>query len=181
VDDETMKAAIEAQFLMGHYAPAQHMAMDRTTIVAWSWDVDTVRQQLHVPCNDTWEQRVFDLEVHGLASFSFYAAPVTYDEEGTAHELPGWQDEPRERWGSVGIHPAGVLRLAEIYQRPYVRREESPALLAHWQLVQQESEARLRAQPWQDEAQWAREWPERAFLRKAREAGIQGDEDARRE
>jgi hypothetical protein len=169
VDYATMKAAIEAQMLMGHWVPAQHMALDRRTIVGWSWEVDTVRQQLHVPYTDGWDAHVFALEQQGLASFSFYAAPQT----------DAWQDEPRERWGSVGIHPEGVLKLAALYGRPYVRLEESPALLAHWQLVQAESDARLRTPI--DEAQWAQEWPERALLRKAREAGIQGDEDARRE
>ena len=45
-------------------------------------------------------------------------------------------------------------------RRPYVRLEESPALLAHWQLVRGESEARLHAP--HDEAQWEREYPEQA-------------------
>jgi hypothetical protein len=61
VEDQLWKAAIEAQFLMGHCVPAAHMAMDRTTITSCSWDVDAVRQQLHVPLNALWEQRVLDL------------------------------------------------------------------------------------------------------------------------
>ena len=142
--------------------------MDRTTITAWSWEVDVVRQQLHVPLNALWEERVFTLEMQELASFSFHAAPVTWDEQGNEHEIPGWQDEPRERWGSVDIFPRGVLRLAELYGRPYVRLEESPAVFTHWRLVQTESEARLHTP--HDEAQWAREWPERALLWKARMA-----------
>jgi hypothetical protein len=172
MDHETMKTAIEAQFLMGHCVPSAHVAMDNTTITGYSWNVDQVRQQLHVPLNALWEQRVFALEVQGLASFSFYVAPLIHDEEGHEHEVPGWQDQAREQWGSVGIHPRGVLRLAELYGRPYVKLEESPALLEHWQLVQAESAARVHA-PY-DPAQWEREWPERALLRKAREAG-EGD------
>lgn len=168
MDYETMKAAIEAQFLMGHCVPAGHLAMDRTTITDWSWDVDQVRQQLHVPLNDLWDQRVLELEAHGLATFTFYAAPITHDEEGNPHEIPGWQDAPREEWGSVNIHPRGVLRLSELYGRPYVKFEESAALLAHWQFMQAESEARLHAP--RDEAQWAREWPEQAARWKTQQA-----------
>ena len=143
-------------------------AIDRTTITGWSWDVDQVRQHLHVPLTTLWEERILELEMQGLASFSMDVAPVTWDAQGQEQEIPGWQDEPRDKWGSVSIHPQGVLRLAQLYGRPYVRLEESPALLAHWQLVQTESaarERRLRTR-W-DEAQWAREWPERALLRKA--------------
>jgi len=171
MEDVLWTAAIEAQLLMGHCAPAAHVAMDRRTVTGWSWDVDQVRQQLHVPLNTLWEQHVLALEMQGLASFSFYTTPYTYDEEGQGQEIPGWQDEPREQWGSVGIHARGVLRLAELYGRPYVRLEESPAVLAHWQLVQAESAARLHALPRDaaHEAQWAREWPERARLWQARE------------
>lgn len=160
MDSETMQAAIEAQFLMGHCVPSHHW--DGTTITDWSWDVDQVRQQLHVPLNDLWGQRVLELEVQGLATFYMYAPPVTWDEDGNESLIPGWEDEPREEWGSVSIHPRGVLRLAELYGRPYVKLEESPALLAHWQLVQAEAEARLHA-PY-DEARWAREYPEKAAL-----------------
>ena len=173
MNDTVIKAAIEAQFLMGHCPPVEHVAMDRTTVTGWSWWVDTVRQQLHVPLNDLWEQRVFELEVQGLADFTFDVPPVTYDEQGNEHEIPGWEDEPREKWGSVQhIHPGGILRLAELYGRPYVRLEESRALLVHWQLVQAETAARVQALPDHDEAQWAREWPERALLWKARLGNI---------
>lgn len=103
--------------------------------------------------------------MQGLASFSLHAAPVTHDEQGNEHEIAGWQDQPREDWGDVGIHPQGVLKLAELYGRPYVYLEESPAVLAHWQLVQAESEARLHTPI--DEAQHAKEWPERAVYWKA--------------
>lgn len=168
MDHVMWKAAIEAQFLMGHCVAAGHLSMERTSIVGWSWDVDEVRQHLGVPADALWDQRILALEAQGLASFCFYVAPVTRDAQGTAHEIPGWQDQPREEWGSVGIHPRGVLRLAELYGRPYVKLEESPALLAHWQLVQGESEARLHAP--RDEAQWEREWPERAALWKAQQA-----------
>ena len=168
MDDHTWTAAIEAQFLMGHRVPAAHMALDRTTITGWSWDVDEVRQALHVPADELWDERVLALEMHGLASFSMDVAPVTWDTEENAHEIPGWQDEAREKWGSLDIHAAGVLRLAELYGRPFVKLEESPALLAHWRLVQEESDARLRRLGrGYDQAQWEREWPERAMLHKA--------------
>ena len=81
--------------------------------------------------------------------------------------IAGWQDEPRDRWGSVDICAQGVLKLAALYGRPYVRLHESPAVLAHWQLVQAEAQARLQA-PY-DAAQWAREWPEQALLARARQ------------
>jgi hypothetical protein len=165
MDAALCQAAMEAQMLMGHTPAAAHMALDRRTVVLWSWDVDQVRQALHVPLTDLWEQRVFELEMQGLASFSFYAAPVTYDAEGHEHAIPGWQDRPRDELGSVSIHPQGVLKLAALYGRPYVKMEESPAVLAHWQLVQAESEARLHMPI--DEAQHAKEWPERALYWKA--------------
>ena len=161
MDSETMQAAIEAQCLMGYRPANPHMAMDRTIIVAWSWDVDQVRQQLHVPCNALWDERILALEAQGLASFTLYSAAAT-------HTSPGWRDDPREEWGTVNLHARGVLRLAELYGRPYVRLEESPALLAHWQLVQAESAARLRAG--HDKAQWEREWPEQAARWKAWQA-----------
>ena len=119
MDDQTWIAAFEAQFLMGHSVPAPHLALDRTTITGWSWDVDQVRQALHVPANALWDERIVELEMHGLASFSMYAAPVTWDEQGQEHVIPGWQDEPSEKWGSLDITPQGVLRLAELYGRPY--------------------------------------------------------------
>jgi len=158
MDDATRKAAIEAQFLMGHCPANPHMAEGRTTIIDWSWDVDLVRQQLHVPLTDLWEQRVLALEAQGLTHFCWDVAPLTYDDEGNEHEIPGWRDAPREAWGAVSISPRGVLTLAELYGRPYVRLQESPTVLAHWQLVQAESEARLSVPC--DKAQWEREWPE---------------------
>jgi hypothetical protein len=136
--------------------------------------VDQVREQLHVPLNALWEERIFELEMQGLATVSFAVAPVTTDAEGHVHEIAGWQDTPLEHWGSVDIHPRGVLRLADLYARPYVRLEESPALLAHWELVQRESAARLQLP--HDPEQWAREWPERALRRKAQLAEIEEQE-----
>jgi hypothetical protein len=174
MDDETLKAAIEAQFLMGHCVPLVHVAMDRTTVTAWSWDVDQVRQQLQVPLNTMWEQYIFELEIKGLATFTFGVAPVTYDEQGHQHEIPGWHDQPRENWGSVSLYPRGVLRLADLYGRPYVRVDESPALVAHWHVVQAESEARLQT-PY-DQEQWAREWPEQTLLFHARLAQREASE-----
>jgi hypothetical protein len=154
IDTGIIKAAIEAQFLMGHCVPGTTRD-ENNTITAWSWDVDQVRQQLAVPLNALWEEWVFELELQGLASFIFYTEPVEWDEEGNEREVPGWEDEPRDNWGFVSIHPDGILRLAELYGRPYVRLEESPALLAHWQLVQAECEAR-QAMP-HDNTQWEAE------------------------
>ena len=68
MDDQTWTAAFEAQFLMGHVVPSPHTAMDRRTITGWSWDVDQVRQALHVPANSLWDERVLELEANGLAS-----------------------------------------------------------------------------------------------------------------
>ena len=108
-----------------------------------------------MPLNALWDERILELEAHGLARFTLYSAAAT-------HATPGWRDELRETWGTVDIAARGVdiaargvLRLAELYGRPYVRLEESPALLAHWQVVWAESEARLHAS--RDEAQWERE------------------------
>jgi hypothetical protein len=161
VDDAVYTAALEAQFLMGHAPANAHVGLDRETIENWSWDVDQVRQALYVPLNAVWEERVLELEMQGLASWCCYAQPVTYDDQGTAHEIPSWQDTlPLGEWGSWSIHPAGVLKLATLYGRPYVRLAESPAVHAHWDVVQRESAA--RAQEPYDPEQWEREWPERA-------------------
>ena len=46
---------------------------------------------VHVPLNTLWEQHVLALEMQGLASFSFYTTPYTYDEEGQGQEIPGWR------------------------------------------------------------------------------------------
>lgn len=166
MEDEQVKAAIEAQFLMGHWVPSAHW--DGVKVSHYSWDVDAVCQQLHVPCNALWDQRVLELEAQGLATFTLYAAPITYDEHGNEQEIPGWRDEPSEQWGEVCISARGVLRLAELYGRPYVKLEESPALLAHWWRVQAESKERLHT-PYNRE-KWECEWPEQAILSKAREA-----------
>jgi len=170
MDTETMKAAVEAQFLMGHCVPSRHIGEEGTIITNWSWDEDQVRQALHVPLNALWEQRVLELEMNGLAVFSFDMAPVTWDAQGNEHESPDWRDQPREEWGSIGIFPAGVLRLAAWYKRPAIRWYESPTLIAHWKLVQHESEARLHAPL--DEARWAREYPEKAIMWKAKQAAL---------
>jgi hypothetical protein len=173
--DEVMRAAIEAQFCMGHVGASIHTSMDRTTVENYSWDVDQVRQALHVPLTPLWEERVFDCELQGLASFCFNVAPYFYDNDRVEHEIPGWRDEPRDNWGSLSIHPAGILRLATLYGRPYVRLHESHALIEHWKLVCDESEARTKAPL--DEGKWQREWPERYAAWKARLAELEsGDE-----
>jgi hypothetical protein len=168
MDEGEWKAAIEAQWLMGHCAPAAHVAMESRAITGYSWGVDEVRVQLAVPHTALWEQRIRALELHNLASFTCESAPVSRDAEGPEHACPGWADAPREPWGSVGIHPLGVLTLADLSLRPYVRLEDSPAVRAHWDLVQAESAARLHTP--HDPAQWAREWPEQATLFTAWEA-----------
>jgi hypothetical protein len=150
-------ATLEAQFLMGHCVPCKDLYA-----ACWSWDVDQVRQQLAIPWDTRWDEHVGDLEVQGLVTFCLYAEPPV-----------GWEDEPREHYGSLFIHAAGVLRLAAIYGRPYVRLHESSALLAHWCLVEAEAVARLRA-PYEP-GRWEREWPERHWLRRGREEAWRGD------
>jgi hypothetical protein len=170
-----MVTAIEAQFLMGHYPASVHHTGDLTTSIhAWSWHEDIVRQQLAVPRDAQWTERLLALEAQGLTSFSFYTTPGEYDEDGMFHEDPSWRDQPREDWGYTNIHAPGVLRLAERYGRPYVRCGESPALLAHWQLVHAEAQARGNA-PY-DPVRWAEEWPERAAVSRARTPRMLGDD-----
>jgi hypothetical protein len=138
--------------------------------------VDTVRQALHVPLDDVWEERLFALECQGLAYFSFDAPPVVRDADGTEHLMDGWKDRPREDFGSLSLYAAGVLRMADLYGRPYVRWHESKALVAHWQVVRADMAARLTA-PY-DQEKWSREWPERALMFKARCAQWEADERA---
>lgn len=177
MDIDRLKAAIEAQFLMGHAVPSPHTNQDRTAIVDFSWEEDQVRQALHVPLTDLWGQRVLELEMQGLATFCCHTQPVRYDDNwNEIGEIPGWRDMPRSEWGTVSIHPPGVLKLATLYSRPYVTFDQaSTVLLAHWTLVEAEAEARLHAP--HDEARWAREWPERALLWKARQAQWEADAD----
>ena len=158
-DPQYCPALFEAQFLMGHRPANEHRDHDRRTILRYSWNVDQVRQALPVPLTALWGERMLTLEMQGLASFSVYCAPVYHDDDGVEHEIEGWQDQPRDDWGEVNVHPQGVLRLAEWYGRPYVRFHESPALVAHWRLVQAETAARLHV--CHDEERFAREWPER--------------------
>lgn len=171
-DPARIVAAIEAQLLMGHSPASPHLALDRATILDYSWDVDLVRQALAVPANTLWDQRVLELEAQGLASFCLYSAPVTWDEQGNESVIPGRDNQLREHWGSVCIYSRGVLTLATLYGRPFVRMTESRALAAHWQAVQAESAARTTAQAAAyaagpealaaHEAQWAHEYPEQA-------------------
>lgn len=160
MDDLTMwQAAIEAQFLMGHCVPSPHLAVDKTTIVEWGWDVDQVRQHLHVPLNELWEQRLLELLAHGQATFTMYGMPYHEDAEGRAVDVPNWQDTlPFDDLSDLDIFASGVLRLADRYGKPYVRLGESRALLEHWKRVQREAEERAHM-PY-DEAKWAAEWPE---------------------
>ncbi len=166
MDDSTVRviAAVEAQFLMGHRIVSPSLDYDGVTITEYGWWEDEVRQALFVPLDDTWGERVLELELQGLASFSMYCAPLYWDADGTRQEIPGWQDEPREKRGEVHIYARGVLKLAALYGRPYVRHEESEALWAHWALVWTEYQARIKAHgdPGHEE-KWAREYPERAL------------------
>jgi hypothetical protein len=142
------------------------MAMDRVTVVRWDWHEDDVRQALHVPLDDVWQERVMQLELQDLASFTMYAAPTWTDEDGVEHGLLNWRDLPREELGSVTISPMGVLKLAALYGRPYVTFAQGPdVLIDHWELVQNESAARMTGP--HDEARLAREWPEQTLLWKA--------------
>ena len=162
MDMALFTAAVEAQFLMGHRVPTTHVDAGRTQLVTWSWQESEVRQALHVPLDDLWEQRVLALEGAGLVCVSLLGPE------------PGSEDEPREDWADVSLFPQGVLTMATWYGRPYVRQAESPAVLAHWTLVQAESAARLQ-QP-HDEARWAREWPERYLSWVAKMAQRDGEE-----
>jgi len=182
LDAAGWQTALEAQFVMGHCAPSRHVGRDPSTVsdaeqttLAWAWDADEVRQALHVPANAVWDQRVLELEINGLAEFVLDMEPITWDAEGTETVIPGWRDEPRERWGYVDVYAPGVLRLAELYGRPYVRVTESPALLAHWRLVHAENHPKPRAIL--DEAQWAREWPEQAILWQAKLKALHDESD----
>lgn len=154
MDHSLVKAAIEAQFLMGHRVPNMSVDAGGKHVTDWHWDVDLVRQQLYVPLNNLWDARILELERQGLTSFAYYTAPK--DEAWDA----AFENEPRENLGSVDIYARGVLKLADLYGRPYVRYGESPALFAHWELVQTEMIARLKAP--MDEEKFAREYPERA-------------------
>lgn len=171
--DELFITAIEAQFLMGHVGASPHTSLDRTEIENYSWDVDQVRQGLHVPLTPLWDERVFDLEIQGLARFCFNVAPYYHDDDGVEQEIPGWRDEPRDNWGSVSILAVGVLRLATLYGRPIVRFGESQALVTHWLLVHEEIAARLKAP--HDHEKWEREWPERALALKAWQAQFEAE------
>lgn len=156
-------AAVEAQMLMGH-VPANRTICPDGTVLDWSWDSDQVRQALYVPRDSLWQERVFVLEATGLAQFSVYCAPLEYDDDGQEiGEIPGWRDEPREKWGSLSITGEGVLRLATQYSRPYVKLAKSPAVLAHWTLVQEETAQRIRSMGPETEERLTEEWPERTW------------------
>ena len=169
MDSATLVMAIEAQFLMRFERGAAHASADRQSITNYSWDEDIVRQALHVRLDDTWLARVAALESLHLAGLCMFAAPVTHDEDGTEHVIEGWEDAPRGTWGDTYIFAEGVLRLAELYGRPYVRYTQLPAvLLDHWTLLEREAEA-WRQQGW-DEERFRREWPEEAKRREEERA-----------
>jgi hypothetical protein len=111
------------------------------------WEEALVRQRLAAPLDDLWEQRVLELEAHGLASFIYTAEPWDVDEDG--NPLPGWEDRTvREDWGTLYIYPRGVLRLAELYQPgqtipkiPLLRRIVKRLLFGLYEFDEQPSRA----------------------------------------
>jgi hypothetical protein len=85
------------------------------TVTNVAWEEDLVRQRLNASPDDLWEQRILELEAHGLASVTYIMAPWEVDEDGNL--LPGWEDRTvREDWGTLHIYPRGVLRLVELYK-----------------------------------------------------------------
>jgi hypothetical protein len=95
-----------------------------------SWEEALVRQRLAAPLDELWDQRVLELEAHGLASVTYMVAPWEVDEDGNL--LPGWEDRTvREDWGTLHISPRGVLRLAELYRLG----QTTPKLPVLWELV----------------------------------------------
>jgi hypothetical protein len=166
---------LEAQFLLRHRVPSAHP--DRhpndpaARILAYAWEEDLVRRALAVPLDDRWQEHLLRLEGDQLALFCFHVAPVTWDAAGVEQEIPGWEDQPREEWGSLSAYAAGVLRLATHYGRPYVRYHQAPdVLFDHWRLVQEEATARLHAP--HDMARWQREFPEDYVVFQAQTRGL---------
>ena len=173
--EDQWRVTMEAQFVMGHAVPGVSFDRTHTAVVGYSWDVDQVRQALSVPLDALWSTRILELEGQKLVSFCFHVAPVTYGEDGVEQVIPGWEDEPREKWGSFSVSPEGVLLLARLYNRPYVRYHESQALYQHWMLTQELCAARCRQA--YDPETFTREYPEDAALWRWREAMLQDEED----
>ena len=113
MDTQTMKDANQAYALIGD--PFSTQCAEDGTVRNVLWEEALVRQRLNVPLDDLWDQRVLELEAHGLASFFYVAEPWEEDEDG--NPLPGWEDTTvREDCGNLDIYPRGVLRLAELYK-----------------------------------------------------------------
>ena len=128
MDYETMKAAIEAQFCIGHFVPSPYWEGKIPTHTNWSWPVDAVRQQLHVPANTLWDERIMALVSQGQATYALsFGEPWTYDEAGNMVTIPNWRDTvPFEEWAEIAIYARGVLWLATLYGRPYVNWRNRP-------------------------------------------------------
>ena len=113
MDTQTMQDANQAYALMGNPFGTE-CTEDGTVTNIW-WEGALVRQRLNVPLDDLWDQRVLELEAHGLASVTYMVAPWEVDEDGNLP--PGWEDRTvREDWGTLYIYPRGVLRLVELYK-----------------------------------------------------------------
>jgi hypothetical protein len=113
MDTQTMQDFNQAYALMG-----DQFYIERTeegTVTNVLWEEALVRQRLNAPFDDLWDQRVLELEAHGLASFTYVAELWDKDEDG--NPPPGWEDTiVREAWGTLYISPRGVLRLGELYK-----------------------------------------------------------------
>jgi hypothetical protein len=114
MDTQTMQDFNQAYALMGD--PFYIKRTEDGAVTNVLWEETLVRQRLNAPFDDLWEQRVLELEAHGLASFTYVAELWDKDEDG--NPPPGWEDTiVREDWGTLHIYPRGVLRLAELYKQ----------------------------------------------------------------
>ena len=113
METQTMQDANQAYALMGD--PFCTELAEDGTVTNVVWEEALVRQRLNASPDDLWDQRLLELEAHGLASFTYVAEPWDMDEDG--YPLPGWEDTTVcEDWGTLHIYPRGVLRLVELYK-----------------------------------------------------------------
>jgi hypothetical protein len=113
MDTQTAQDANQAYALIGD--PSCTESTEDGTVTNVLWEEALVRQRLDAPLDDLWDQRVLELEAHGLASVTYMVAPWEVDEDGNL--LPGWEDRTiREDGSTLNIYPRGVLRLAELYK-----------------------------------------------------------------
>jgi hypothetical protein len=113
MDTQTMEDTRQACALLG--APSCTERAEDGTVTNVVWEEALVRHRLTASPDDLWDQRMFELQAHGLASYFYAAEPWDIDEDG--NPLPGWEDRTVcEDWGTLHIYPRGVLRLAELYK-----------------------------------------------------------------